>query len=574
MSILSNNASLSFQRHNDTMNTQGKQTNFEGGNTMSRLYSSSVTVGQFLILCACCAICFSFGTFGSQALAQTNGSINNGKQSPPVDVRPNAPGRPGGVTVNDFQPLLDLIFGTIDTELWGEGGGNGAIQPYAQGVFADAEGTLRFETAKKPKASAKPLNDFLDESPIKGALKTRPPAVLGDARQASELRFISLPRLEAALAGYIQQRKALPAEVLTLAGLQRVQYVIVLPATDDQPGDLIIAGPAGDWRNADNGMIVSDAHGQPVVRIDDLMTLWRRPDPTEPFGVTINPTEDGLAAMQEHLAATNGKPVKRSKRNAWVEGIRASVGKQSVQFFNLRPDSHLAKTLLTADYHMKCIGMGIAEPVDGMESYLDTVKLSPDGTAPAMSVLRWWFAMNYQPVAVSQNNQVFELRGVGAKVLSENQLMAAQGKRIRTGKSDALNAQFAASFSKQFAKICEKYPLYGELRNVFDLSMTLALIDKQSLLDRAGWRPNLLLNAGALQLPQVQVANEVDTIANYRVIDKKVIVAGVSGGVWVDSKKHFVTQPKAIAGRLSEVRPPKATATDDDQPIVWWWDRP
>jgi len=229
-----------------------------------------------------------------------------------------------------------------------------------------------------------------------------------------------------------------------------------------------------------------------------------------------------------------------------VEGIRASIGKQSVQFFNLSPDSHLAKTLLAADYHMKCIGMGIAEPVDGMKSYLDTVKLGPDGKAPAMSVLRWWFAMNYQPVAVSQDNQVFELRGVGAKVLSENQLMAAQGKRIRTGKSEALNAQFAASFSKLFAKISAKY----------------------------GWRPDLLLDAVALGLPKVQVAAEVDTIANYRVIDKKVIVAGVSGGVWVDSKKQLVTQPKAIAGSLSEIRPQKVAATGDDQPIVWWWDRP
>ena len=541
---------------------------------MSRLYSDSVTVGQFLILCVCCAFCFSVGTFGSQALAQTTGPPDGGTKSPPVDVLPAIPGRPGGVTLNDFQPLIDLIQGTIDSDLWTEGGGSGSIQPYVQGVFADAEGTLRFEIAKKPEASEKPSADFVDESPARNALQTPPPVTAGDARKASKLRFVSLPRLELALASYIQQRKPLPAEVLTLAGLQRIQYVIAVPATDTQPGDLILAGPAGDWRTEDNGMIVSEDHGQPVMRVDDLLTLWRRPNPIEPFGVTINPTEAGLAAMQKHLAAINGKPVKRSKRRAWVDGIRESIGKQSVQFFSLSPDSHVAKTLLTADYHMKCIGMGLADPVEGMKSYLDTVTAGPNGEVPPMSVLRWWFAMNYQPVAVSQNNEVFELRGVGAKVLSENQLMAARGKRIRTGKSDALNAQFAASFTKHFDEICEKYPLYRELKNVFDISLTLALIEKQSLLDRSGWQPKLLLDPVALQLPKVKVASEVDTIANYRVISKKVISAGVSGGVWVDTNKQMETQAEAIPGDLSDVRPQQADAVEEGQPVVWWWDRP
>ena len=279
------------------------------------------------------------------------------------------------------------------------------------------------------------------------------------------------------------------------------------------------------------------------------------------------------------MTTTTTKPIKRSKRDKWVDGIRKSVGKQDVQFFNLQPDSHVAKILLTADYHMKCIGMGIADPVKGVDSYLSTVRLGPDDKVPPMSVLRWWFAMNYQPVAVSEDNQVFELRGEGAKVLSENQLMAARGKRVRTGKSEALNTRFAGSFSRQFGKICQEYPLYGELRNVFDISLTLALIEKQSLLDRSGWQPKLLLDPVALQLPKFAVASEVDTIANYEVLDKKVIVAGVSGGVWVDAKKQLASanggddQAKAVAGDLASVRPKQAKATDD-QPIVWWWDRP
>ena len=505
---------------------------------MSRLFFRSVSVSQIFVVCTYCAICLSLG---SQTAAQTTIPLDGRNLGRPDVVQPRGiGGAGGGVTLNDFQPLIDLITGTVDTEIWGdEGSGAASLQPYPQGVFADAEGTLKFEPAKKPKTSADGRADFVDDAAPENKLKTKPPAVAGDVRLASKLRFVSLPRLEAALTTHVKQRKALPPEVLTLAGLQRIQYVLVVPATDQQPGDLILAGPAGDWQTNEDGIIVSQDHGQPVVRIDDLLTLWRRSNPTEPFGVTINPSEDGLAAMQNYLTTTTTKPIKRSKRDKWVDGIRKSVGKQDVQFFNLQPDSHVAKILLTADYHMKCIGMGIADPVKGVDSYLSTVRLGPDGKVPPMSVLRWWFAMNYQPVAVSEDNQVFELRGEGAKVLSENQLMAARGKRVRTGKSEALNTRFAGSFSRQFGKICQEYPLYGELRNVFDISLTLALIEKQSLLDRSGWQPKLLLDPVALQLPKFAVASEVDTIANYEVLDKKVIVAGVSGGVWGDEARRL-----------------------------------
>ena len=42
----------------------------------------------------------------------------------------------GGVTLNDFQPLLDLIRSTIDSETWGDGEGSGSssISPYAQNL--------------------------------------------------------------------------------------------------------------------------------------------------------------------------------------------------------------------------------------------------------------------------------------------------------------------------------------------------------------------------------------------------------------------------------------------------------
>ena len=66
-----------------------------------------------------------------------------------------------------------------------------------------------------------------------------------------------------------------------------------------------------------------------------------------------------------------------------------------------------------------------------------------DGKAPPMSVLRWWFTLNYAALSATEGRDAFELKGPGVKVLSENELLTETGERQHTGKSDELNARFA-----------------------------------------------------------------------------------------------------------------------------------
>ena len=78
--------------------------------------------------------------------------------------------------------------------------------------------------------------------------------------------------------------------MLTLAGLQRVRYVFVYP----ESGDLVLAGPAGDWK-VDDGRIVAKDTLDPVVRLDDLLVLMRRgPDAAEqPLRLLDQPAAGG-----------------------------------------------------------------------------------------------------------------------------------------------------------------------------------------------------------------------------------------------------------------------------------------
>ena len=354
--------------------------------------------------------------------------------------------------------------------------------------------------------------------------------------------------------------------MLTLAGLERIEYVLV----DPEAGDLVLAGTAGDWQ-AVGGSLVSVATGRPVVRLDDLLTLWRRrlSHNAPAFGCSINPREEALARTQQYLLASSSEPIEPGERGEWLKGLRDTLGKQDVEFFGIESTNHVAQVLLVADYHMKLIGMGIADGLPGVRSYLSTVRLLPDGSAPPMSVLRWWFAMNYEPVEASADRRAFRLAGQGVRVLSENELLAAQGQRVHTGQSDELNRQFADSFTEHFDELVEAYPLYGELRNVFDLSLVLAMIEQEGLLERVGWSAELFASPNGLRLPQVAVPQEVETVVNHRVINRRHIIAGISGGVRVDPRKALDVRANVSDAKApSLIRP----STDDADEDVWWWD--
>ncbi len=231
----------------------------------------------------------------------------------------------GGAANADFDSLIDLIVSTVQTETWAEnGGGEAEIRPFPGGVLVDAAGTLRL----KSRAATTDTNG-LEE--LRGAVPPGAVSQAVDARRTSRLRYISLPRLEREIARRQAARKPLDAEMLTLAGLQRVRYVFVYP----ESGDLVLAGPAGDWRVDTDGRILSTDTGEAVVRLDDLLVLWRRGNDAADshFGCSINPRQDSLAKTQAFLASTSQRPLQPGQRKAWLGAARyrRTAGHRSVR---------------------------------------------------------------------------------------------------------------------------------------------------------------------------------------------------------------------------------------------------
>jgi hypothetical protein len=465
----------------------------------------------------------------------------------------------GAAANADFDSLIDLIQATIANETWAEnGGGTAEVRPFPGGVLVDAGGMLRLRTKAD---SAKVLTAKRGTAPAFSNAS-------GSARQASGLRFVSLPRLEREMIRRQKAHQPLDPAMLTLAGLRRVRYVFVYP----ESGDLVLAGPAGDWSVDKDGRIVAADTHEPVVRLDDLLVIFRRGKEAADshFGCSINPRQEALAKTQAFLVASSKHPLEPSHRKQWLEDLRDSVGRQDIEIFGVDPASRVASVLVEADYHMKLIGMGLADGVDGVDSYLKSIRLRPGESPPAMSVLRWWFALKYDAIARSEARDAFELVGQGVRVLSENELLAEQGQRVHTGASDPLNRQFAESFTSHFAELAAKYPVYGELRNIFDLAMAVALIQTEGLAEHVGWKPTLLASGEKLRLPQGNTPREVETVVNHRVINQRLVIAGVSGGVMV-APGDVLRDVRAndSSGKTVERG---ASLPKDIAAGAWWWD--
>jgi len=467
-------------------------------------------------------------------------------------------GAQGGASAPDFESLIELMTSTIAPDTWREAGGTqGEVKSHRGGVFVDSAGAM------------KPIVDAEQLARLGALRREAAQGQEGDsARKTSALRKVSLTRLERELQLRAARGLAPNEELATLAGLQKIQYVFVYP----ESGDVVIAGPAGDWYAGRENRLLSVDSDRPVVLLDDLVNLMRREFKAGGnFGCSIDPTPEGLEKITQFVAESNKKPLAPGARGKWMDGLRNAMGQQNITVDGLDPTTRAARILVEADYRMKLVGIGREESVPNVPSYLDMVKNSK-GAPPAMDLLRWWFTLNYDALLTSPEHDVYELRGQGIKLLSENEFLAARGQRVQSGKSDNLNSQFATNFTKNFPALAQKYPIYAELQNIFDLALVCSILKQDGVCDRIDWQRSGFMNPRVVQIEHGFTPTKVDTVVNSREISKSLIVASVSGGVTVDVTP--VAAPKSMVvdsrGQLLKLR--QSVAPKSLETSAWWWD--
>lgn len=128
------------------------------------------------------------------------------------------------------------------------------------GISVDAEGLLN--------------NSQLDDMGALGKLRQETIQKAPEGMNAaSNMRKISLRRLEAALQDCITNNKPIPDDVKYLAGLQRINYVFVYP----EQKDVVLVGVGEGWKVDAKGNVVGIESGRPVMLLDDLLVASALP---------------------------------------------------------------------------------------------------------------------------------------------------------------------------------------------------------------------------------------------------------------------------------------------------------
>lgn len=420
------------------------------------------------------------------------------------------------------------------------------------GVLVDAQGVLHKHIVNDP-------GGMLMKERAEAARASLDP----DLAAFSKLRKVSLNRLAAELE---KRQGVLTDEMRYLAGLQRVRYVFFYPETKD----IVLAGPAEGWMTDPAGRVVGLKNGRPTLQLQDLAVALRAFPPegkeTNLIGCSIDPTQEGLAAMQQFLASV-GAQATPDQTEFIVAGLQNSLGQQTVTVEGVPADTHFAQVLVEADYRMKLIAIGLEEPPIRLVSFVD--RANPSQIA-RNAMQRWYFVPDYNCVRVDEDGLAMELVGDGVKLIGADEAVMTDGTRAVAARGSKASTAFVNSFTKQYSELADRSPIFAELRNLIDLTVAAAYMQREGLYEKAGWNQGILGDESKLPVQTYKAPEKVDTAVTARWKGNR-LMTPVGGGVQIEASmaleaENLLSDEKGeVAARHNEV---KLTLPENR----WWWD--
>ena len=425
----------------------------------------------------------------------------------------------------------------------------------AAGVEVDANGVLRTRTVADPTGA-------LTRQRIAQARA----ALNSDLARPSELRKVSLNRLEAVIAERIASGAGMTEDMKYLAGLTSIDYLFFYPESND----IVIAGPAEGYMLNLADRPVGVHSGRAVLQLQDLVVALRAyapgSNPTRKISCSIDPTQEGLARMQQFLV--NLGRITPNDANRIAAGLRDSLGQQVVTIGGIPPNTHFAQVLVEADYRMKLIGIGLERPAVDITSYVE--RANPRDVA-RNAMQRWYFTPNYECVRVSDDFNAMQLVGEGVKLIGENEFVQGDGTRAAAQHVDRASQAFVTSFTSHYAQLAERTPVYAELRNLIDMSVAAAFIQQQDWYGQSGWTMEVFGNEEIFPVETYTVPQTVESAVN--VIWKgRTLMTPIGGGVSIEPTEA-ISVDNLLDDEEGEVQKLHDTINLDElEEGQWWWD--
>ena len=388
--------------------------------------------------------------------------------------------------------------------------------------------------------------------------------VLADALQpvpdgmnrTAGLRKVSLRGLEAEIKRCLDADKPLPDAVFCLAGLQRIQYVLVYP----QQNDVVLVGPAEGWKVDPRGNLVGATSGRPLMLLDDLVVALRAAaSPNRSvMSCSIDPTPEGIKRVEALFGRM--RPGTPPAQAAAV--MEEQLGPQQISVTGVPETSHFARVLVAADYRMKRVSMGFEpSPVRELPSFMSMINASH---ASRNLLPRFWLEPEYEPLVRDPDGLAWEVRGGTVRAMAETDFFDAHGIKHPTGKTDPVSQRWADKMTKCYDQLALADPTFGQLRNCMDLAVVAALVVKENLTGKANNRLPLLLGSDGVPTAKLDAPRRVASKAAPVSLGRRMAVA--AGGVQINPWS-IVERSQAGEGPIAVHR-----QSASKQRTAWWWD--
>lgn len=435
------------------------------------------------------------------------------------------------------------------------GGGGGGL---GSGVIVDADGVLHRSNTADPGGQ-------LAQQRIAEAMNR----LQGDLAKPSQLRKVSLTKLEAQLAEGLAAGQQPTDAMQKLAGLTRIDFVFCYPAAQsNEGGEIVIAGPAEPWAEAPSGRTQGVKTGAPTLELRDLVTAMRAFGPETTAGdspliyCSIDPTEEGLARMQQFLARV-GTP----NPNLIAAQLQERLGQQTITVGGVPANTHFAQVLVEADYRMKLIGIGLEKADAPIASYVSRV----NPAAVAKNALqRWYFVPDYQRIKTTDDGLAMEMVGEGVRLVGEDEAVSHDGVRRQLGRNNRASNLFVKEFTENYSKLAQASPVYAQLRNCIDLAVAAAFMKQHDLFSKAGWTMGVLADESKYPVQTENAPQKVASAVN-AMWKGSTLMTPIGGGVMIRPTEALDTG-NVVAdedGKLAQQRSVIEAAKASDN---WWWD--
>jgi hypothetical protein len=445
----------------------------------------------------------------------------------------------------------------IPSTAWGQAGQQNQMSTTnIAGIAVDADGVLKM-------VSVMDRSGALTRARIDAARKVHDASIW----KSSELRKVSLNRLEAALEARLAAGEKPTDEMRNLVGLTRVKYVFYLPETDD----IVLAGPAEPWADDLAGRARGIDSGRPVILLEDLVVALRTFSPqardSAVITCSIDPTREGLSNMQEFLRRV-GRVNPNLSEQGIVRGLKESLGLQTISITGVPANTHFAQVLVEADYRMKLIGIGLERPRTKIPSY---VELANPRAIAQNALQRWYFVPNYECVRMSDDKNAMELVGDGVKLIGENEFVGRDGTRVETRSENPAAKKYVDTSTAKYPELAAEVPVYAQLRNLIDISVAAAFIQQQDFYGKAGWSMATFGDEARFPAEIVHAPKRVESaVASYR--KGNTLVTPIGGGVQMEPRLALATK-NVLADEQGAVRQAQEQI-QQQKPAAdqWWWD--